>query len=141
MLPVLFGFLTFLAGTWIFVLSGGLGMIGQSDLLVTRQNLFLPTALLVAIFLILTLGGWIKKKESLVILALLVITLFDLFRFGWKFLPFSNREYLFPQTKVINYLQNQKGPFRVSATDSQISLQTSILFTDSRLRTVTTLYI
>jgi hypothetical protein len=51
---------------------------------------------------------------------LVLITVIDLFRFGWKFEPFTNKEYLFPSTSVMSFLQNQKGTFRVMATDSRI---------------------
>lgn len=44
----------------------------------------------------------------------------DLFRFGWKFEPFTNKDYLFPQTKITTFLQDQKQPLRVMSTDSRI---------------------
>jgi uncharacterized membrane protein YfhO len=48
------------------------------------------------------------------------VSLFDLFRFGWKFEPFSPNKYLYPNTKVTTYLQNQPGLFRVMSTDARI---------------------
>jgi hypothetical protein len=49
-----------------------------------------------------------------------MVTFFDLFRFGWKFEPFTKKEYLFPSTPAIDFLMKQKGQFRIAATDSQI---------------------
>jgi len=49
-----------------------------------------------------------------------LVTVFDLFRFGWKFEPFTNKEYLYPSTSVMSFLKNQQGMFRVMSTDSRI---------------------
>jgi uncharacterized membrane protein YfhO len=67
--------------------------------LVFRQLLYLFSPLFALFFL---------KR-----LLIFCILLFDLFRFGWKYLPFTDKQYLFPQTDVIAYIQNQPGIFRV----------------------------
>jgi hypothetical protein len=46
--------------------------------------------------------------------------MFDLFRFGWKFTPFTPAEYFFPATKAISFLQGQPKPFRVMSLDNRI---------------------
>lgn len=51
---------------------------------------------------------------------IVAITVFDLLRFGLKFTPFTNKNYLFPQTQALSFLQKQKGQFRIMATDSRI---------------------
>jgi hypothetical protein len=48
----------------------------------------------------------------------LLLTAFDLFRFGWKYLPFSKQELVFPATPVIEFLQEQPRPFRVEFGES-----------------------
>lgn len=48
------------------------------------------------------------------------VTISDLMRFGFKFTPFTNKEYLFPNTKTISFLQKQTGQFRIMSTDSRI---------------------
>lgn len=48
------------------------------------------------------------------------VTIFDLTRFGLKFIPFTDKAYLFPNTKVLSFLQEQKGEFRIMAADSRI---------------------
>jgi hypothetical protein len=63
----------------------------------------------------------LQRKLATVLIGLLIlITIFDLFRFGWKFEPFTNQEYLFPSTAITTFLQAQNGPFRAIATDSRI---------------------
>jgi hypothetical protein len=41
------------------------------------------------------------------------LSIFELFRFGWKYTPFSKVEYVFPKTPVTNYLQNLEKPTRI----------------------------
>lgn len=66
-------------------------------------------------------GGLQEKCKTLLItIFLLIFLIFDLFRFGWKFTPFTKKEYLFPSTQVIDFLKKQKEPFRIMATDKRI---------------------
>jgi len=81
----------------------------QQNYMVSIRNLFLPIVLSGIIVLILAL----VKNSNLKRILLLFIVIFDLFRFGWKFTPFVNKEYLFPKTDIIKFLQNQPGLFRV----------------------------
>jgi hypothetical protein len=113
----------FYAGLWIFVILGGFGMVNSGNLSVTKQNLYLPSLTFTLISLIFIVFRFFKKHKKLnmvFIAVFILITLFDLFRFGWKFEPFTKKEYLFPNTPALEFLQKQKGIFRVAATDSQI---------------------
>src|SRR5579885_640901 len=66
------------------------------------------------------------KKTSLphirliILVLLLLLTVFDLVRFSQKFTPFTDSQYLFPQTKTLQFLQNKVGNNRIMATDPQI---------------------
>lgn len=44
----------------------------------------------------------------------LLISSVELLRFALKNTPFSPRAFVFPQTKIISYLQNQKEPLRIA---------------------------
>ena len=72
------------------------------------------------------IGSWfldqVLKKKYIYIPAVLgiIIIVFDLFRFGWKFTPFTPQEYFFPSTKVITFLQSQTKPFRVMSLDDRL---------------------
>lgn len=89
---------------------------------VTKSNLRLPTILFILFSALLVIYSKVKNKTVLQILIVLILclSLFDLLRFGFKYTPFVNPEYLFPQTKTTNYLASQKGLFRIAATDSRI---------------------
>jgi len=110
------------AALWSFVLILHGQILSAGDLAVAKQNLILPTLLFLIIALIIFAYLLNARRKIAVGLIgiLIVITVFDLFRFGWKFEPFTNSNYLFPSTPVTTFLQNQKGTFRVMATDSKI---------------------
>ena len=83
---------------------------------ISKRNLILPSLLLIASTgLLLFFIIFRKWKVARFLFAWLVIILivFDLFRFGWKYLPFSKTDLVFPTTPVIEFLQKQKKPFRV----------------------------
>jgi uncharacterized membrane protein YfhO len=106
--------------SFIFVFHGN--TLSLENLNVAKQNLILPTVLLVLVSVIILFMVFSSRKKIMIFLLgiLILITILDLFRFGWKFEPFTNKEYLYPSTSVISYLQNQKGTFRVMANDSRI---------------------
>ncbi len=78
------------------------------------RNLVLPIAIFVTSTLILWfIARWDRfKKLGLVSLSFLL--LFELFRFGWKFTPFSERRLVFPRTPILDFLISQEQPFRVT---------------------------
>ncbi len=123
-IPVFVLFFVIFAGLWVEVLSLHFG-IKSSDLQVAKSNLILPTIILFLDSIVLLAMVLIKNKKSgfiktgLVYL-LLLISAGELIRFMWKFEPFTPSRYLFPNTKILSYLQKQKGVFRVGAQDSQI---------------------
>lgn len=119
--PVIFLTLI-LVGLWTFALFGK-NTISPNDLSVAKHNL-IPASVLFLLFGFLFLIPIIlKSKPRLVLMVyiiVVVITVIDLFRFGWKFTPFTKNEYLFPNTKILSFLQDQNKPFRVMTTDSRI---------------------
>jgi len=93
-------------------------LIGQysGNLMVGTRNLIFPTMLLLIIGGLLMLGFFFKKQQ-VVRLAILTVTILELFRFGWKFTPYVDRQIVFPKTPVIEFLESQPKPFRISAED------------------------
>jgi len=123
---------------WLFVIIGNRWLTGNdwtNNLLIAKRNLILPTVIfsISTILLILTTKFNNIKINLLRVTclplealakwgALFLLILFDLFRFGWKFLPFVKEDYIYPKTKIITFLQNkqQEGRFRIMATDERI---------------------
>ncbi|MBI5123282.1 YfhO family protein, partial [Candidatus Roizmanbacteria bacterium] len=109
------------------------------NLLVAKRNLYLPTGLFMAGWILIiflsrlsgksTEGGRIQNRfwtsqndvvSSVLVLILLLLTSFDLLRFSQKFNPFVKPDWIFPQTKTISFLQNQPKPFRMENLDDRI---------------------
>lgn len=112
-----------LAGLWILVMTPGFwtqdaGLVER--MLVSRRNLVFPSLLFVAAISLYGASVWMKKNKSIWICGILLVTAFDLFRFGWKFTPFTNSRYFFPKTKVVEFLLSQPKPFRVISLDDRI---------------------
>lgn len=106
-------FIGLVLGTlWLVVVRSA-----DPNFLVSRQNLLLPSIL----FILALLAFIFRKKASkLTVYILFLITVIDLFRFGWKFTPFTAEKYLFPETQILSVLSNKKDHSRVMSLDSRI---------------------
>lgn len=111
-----------LIGTFIFIKMFGnqlptVNKINSQS--VALHNLILPPGLLFLFVFPLVLS-FKKVNKTIIMFIIFLITIFDLFRFGQKFTPFSKLSWIFPETKTTTYLENQQKPFRVLATDRRI---------------------
>ena len=83
---------------WITVLFPGLFSLTSiiSQLQVSRHNLILPTFLIMITSVFIYLTGVKKFKfPRILYLSMIILTVFDLFRFGWKFTPFVVSDWIF----------------------------------------------
>jgi uncharacterized membrane protein YfhO len=90
---------------------------------VTIRNLYLPTGLFVVIACLGTaITRFFKNKRfaSAVFILFVGVTIFDTFRFGWKFTTFTPIRFFFPETETIKFLKAQKMPFRVLSVDDRL---------------------
>jgi hypothetical protein len=76
--------------------------------LVALRNLIFPFGILILTVLI------ICKKNKFSYL-LIVLSIVEIFRFGWKFTPFTSTNLVFPTTPVLQFLASQTKPFRITA--------------------------
>jgi len=107
---------------WFFVISSN-PAISSINLEVSRRNLLFPTILLVIFWALISCHLFLRKHRVIataIPVIVIGIAVFDLFRFGWKFEPFTQKEYLFPSTSVIAFLQKNVGEFRIMSEDSRI---------------------
>jgi len=117
------GFLTLtLIIIWLVVIFGKNNFIPAENLAVAKRNLFLPTILFAVSFILFSIGTVLKQKKLTLALSCIIvgIVIFDLFRFGFKFIPFTNKEYLFPDTKTTAFLQNKSNYYRIMSVDPRI---------------------
>lgn len=89
---------------------------------VARSNLILPTIIFSATAVLLIMYILIKQKaiRDIIIVSLLILTVFDLFRSAYKFLPFTEKEYLYPETNSIYFARKFAGLNRVMSVDDRI---------------------
>ena len=80
---------------------------------VAFRNLVLPTTFLIGACFCVFLAKF-KSFKKLGIALIMILTLLELFRFGWKFNSFSSPSLVFPDTPVTTFLKEQKKPFRIS---------------------------
>jgi hypothetical protein len=84
---------------------------------VSIRNLILPIGLSILVPALILLRGLIYSKNLLrnvLVFILCLIAVGELFRYGWKFTPFSSPDFVFPSTPVLDYLDQEDGLFRVS---------------------------
>ena len=123
--PVLSLMIIFL-GIWIFILLGNknLKLITEENLLVSKNNFILPSILLIVSSILIFLFIFIKKIPSyfrlFFIFFILIITVFDLLRFSWKYNSFTKKGYLFPDTEAMSFLKKNIGFSRFMNADSRI---------------------
>lgn len=108
---------------WLFVLGAKRIWPDTSwlvNLAVSKRNLILPTGLLVAGAILVFSLTFKRIPKKIVFLLILILIVFDLLRFGWKFTPFTKEEWIFPITETIEYLKNDKDIFRFMTTDRRL---------------------
>lgn len=122
--PIAFVSLVFIS-LWGFAIFADKYLPAQ-HLSVAKQNLIFPTAMLFTAIALTACCFAVKryKNEKIFFLAalylIIVFAVFDLLRFSLKFNPFTKKEYLFPSTSAIEYLQKNIGNHRIMTTDSRI---------------------
>lgn len=92
---------------------------GISASKIAFRNLIIPNVITLLLVVVFTLK-FLKFPKTLIVIAIFTLTIFELFRFTNKFLPFTKTELIFPETKTTTFLENQQTPFRVLATDRRI---------------------
>ena len=123
---VLVGLFSSLVVIWGSVFLSHVLGISPEHMFVAKRNIIIPTLLIIGLFFLLLPLIVIKKDRIrkcyiyVFGIVLIMFLIFDLFRFGWKFTPFTDRAYFFPQTKILSFLEEQKKPFRIIATDDRI---------------------
>ena len=120
LLPLSIFVFIFLLAITAFFLSSAFPLF--EDMTASRivfRNIIIPgfaTLFLMGIFSL----KFLRFPKKLIILAIFTVTIFELFRFTNKFLPFSQSKLIFPGTETTTFLANQQKPFRVLATDRRI---------------------
>lgn len=88
---------------------------GISIFEVALRNIVIPVGAFIISFCALWfVRNKLPKVKYMAIMALLVVMCIEMFRFGWKFTPFSPRNIVYPSTPILEFLMLQDKPFRVT---------------------------
>lgn len=114
-------------GIWTVVLmhTKFLPQVVTSNILVAKHNLIFPTTIFASALILIVLFIFIEKRLSyrlkVVFLSIiLLVAVVDQIRFAEKFNPFTPKDYLYPQSTTISFLQSHIGGYRFMTTDSEI---------------------
>ncbi len=87
---------------------------------VSKRNLYVPSAVFASSVVLIGLLSIKKIRKTVLFAACIMLVVLDLFRFGWKFTPFTDAQYFFPETSVLKFLESQQKPFRILSLDNEI---------------------
>src|SRR5882724_1443741 len=85
---------------------------------ITKRNLILPTVFFFSFFMLVLIRFYenkiksIKSLGKIISIIIFCLVFIDLFYFFQKITPFSPKEFIYPKTDVISYLQNNAGLYR-----------------------------
>ncbi len=86
----------------------------SNKLIIAKRNIILPIALSLLTVCILLVGLKVNKSMQKILLVIIVcIVSFDLLRYASKWMPFDPKEYMYPQTNMLAFLQKRVGYDRV----------------------------
>lgn len=87
---------------------------------IARRNLILPFLTALAALAIFSVKLAKPTVMLPLFLAVVLVTAFELFRFGFKFIPHAKISSIFPQTETTRFLEKQEKPYRIMTTDRRI---------------------
>ncbi|MEX2028043.1 MAG: YfhO family protein [Candidatus Curtissbacteria bacterium] len=94
-------------------------IVGLDAASISARNMVVPTVMSVLLLSIVLVKKLTNKKLYLIII-IFILSAADLFRFSYKFTPFSKLSWIFPETQTLKFLQGQEKPFRIMTTDRRI---------------------
>jgi uncharacterized membrane protein YfhO len=91
------------------------------NLMVAKRNLILPAGVFLLSSMLLIIITITKKNiRKFFILALILLAILEIFRFSWKFNPFTDPDYLYPETASIKFIKENLGYHRIATSDPRI---------------------
>ncbi|BCX14762.1 MAG: hypothetical protein KatS3mg088_445 [Patescibacteria group bacterium] len=97
--------------TYIFFLNQS-NEQSASHLKIAIKNSLIPTGIL---FTIIVFSLIFNKKNKLLTISIVIVTIFELFYYNWKYLPFTPNKFAYPNTEIINYLKENANLARVES--------------------------
>ncbi len=120
---------------WWAVLAGiglvGVGVTGWARMMLISSSemvgQWIPITrsalrnLVVPVGLMLGMGGLLLvRKRKIFAWGLILLTVMDLFWWGWRYLPMVRPEFVFPSTEVLDWMDDQEGWFRTGREQAEL---------------------
>lgn len=87
---------------------------------VSFRNSVIPFALTAFIVGVLLAQRFFKIPLKVILVLIFVLLIADLYRFSARYNTFSPQEVIYPDSKILSYLENQQKPFRIMTTDRRV---------------------
>lgn len=97
----------------VFALLHGNKSFSASQVALAQRNSILSGLLVGSFVFGMLFGLKFPKWRVLIMFTFLVFSLFDIYRFSNKWIPFEEKQYVFPETPTITYLKTVVGNTRV----------------------------
>lgn len=114
----------FLGIGWFFTIQPHLFSLNISPdhILIAKRNLILPSMIVILAFVLTILFLILRQKlfKFFILCSLFFVLIFDLFRFGWKFISFSPSHWIFPKTETTRFIQENTDFSRILSRDRRI---------------------
>lgn len=118
-LPVLLLIISLLVYTVLF--NDNFSKVNDINTFKVALRNLIPSFVLTFAFIILILSlFFLKNLKQLIIFAFFLLTILEIFRFSYKFTPFSKLTWIFPDTQTTKFLSSIARPFRIITTDRRI---------------------
>ena len=89
---------------------------GIAKYTVALRNLIFPFGIFILTAILLFVSNKFGMFKKIAIYLLFALMVFELFRFGWKFTPFSPRHIVFPNTPILDFLISVPKPVRITGS-------------------------
>jgi len=112
------------AGLWVTVFLKNKIFNGEiiNSLAISQRNMIFPSLIFILSSVLIFICLKIRREQMKFITYFLLFAVIavDLLRFGWKFTPFTNRDWIFPSTKLISILKEDNTYSRLMSADSRV---------------------
>ena len=128
---IVYSVFTICAFLWATILIGNIFFMSEAttdQLHVARRNFILPSLLATGTVLLIVLAPKVRRLLPIVVIILIGMTAFDMLRFSGKWMPFDERKFVYPQTGVLEYLNQNSGYHRVFSNFKNPAFGTSGLY-------------
>lgn len=116
---LLVGLVFFSAFSFLFFFSSDNSTLSSLHVNISMRNI-LPPLFFFSVISFILLFPKTKRVAGYATGVLILFIIIDLFRFGWKFTPFTPWQWLYPETRITKLIPKDIEKGRILATDSKI---------------------